>query len=330
MSQAISRFPKRFNAHPIQESDGTFLFLLLLLGAMLIPVVMHLRSLPPAELSQAEREKYLRVIYRAPEVIVPSPTTTVETPSGQTMDEEVEEGPTLPPARETLVEREQRRQREALTRSQRRESRLKKIRSTALFTAAGAIRPGYGLQQGEGALGLIGGSLEGIEARSKEQIAVRPDVSELDELKAVGLIRDEVATPRANLEVQLDSLNLAGAEVRLDALPVLRGRASPDSARRIEVLRSAIAVQLESLRGCFLVQRRRDPSLQGQLVARVTVAAMGSVERVQFRSSRWSNPSLGRRVEACLEQQLLGWQFDPAEGTSVTLEFPLLFGGADD
>lgn len=329
MSQAISRFPKRFNAHPLQESDGTFFFVLLLLGAMLIPVVMHLRNLPPSELSQAEREKYLRVIYRAPEVTLPAPAVS-ETPDGEAVDERVVEMPSVPPARETLLEREQRRQRDVLSRTQRRETRLKQIRSTALFTAAGAIRPGYGLQQGEGALGLVGGSLEGIEARSREQIAVRPDLSDLDELKAVGLIREEVATPKADLEVQLDSLNLAGAEVRLDALPVLRGRASPDSARRIEVLRTAVAAQLESLRGCYLVQRRRDPSLQGQLVARMTVAAEGTIERVQFRSSRWSNPSLGRRVESCLEQQVLGWEFDPAEGASVTLEFPLLFGGAEE
>ena len=334
MSQPISKFPRRFHAHPLQDSDGTFLFLFLLLSAMLIPLVMHLRNLPPATLTREEREKYLRVIYRAPETVIPIPVTP-EQPVVEGVEdvERIEEGvepepiSEARPARETVAQQQQRRQREAVAREKRKQERIKQIRSTALFTAAGAVRSGYGLEQGESALGIAGGSLEGIEARSREELEVRPDVSDLADLRAQGLIREEVELPATDYNFELDSLSFAAAEIRLDALPVLRGRASPDSARRMDVLRSAIRLNLESLRGCYLAQRRRDPGLLGQLMARMTVSANGTVERIRLRESRWSNPALGQRVEACLEQRMLGWEFDPASGGDVTIEFPLVFGG---
>jgi len=327
VSEPVSRFPRRFNAHPLQESDGVFLFLLLLLCALLIPIVMQLRNLPPVQVGREERERYLRVIYRAPEVTLPVPVPVEPLPAEAVEEVEVAEPePVTPPVmRETIRQREMRRQLEAVTRAQRLQEQRERIRTTSLFTAAGAFRPGYGIDFGQQALGISGGSLEGLEARSREQIAVRPDPAEIGELLAEGLIRDEIAPPASDYTVVADPVLLAEAEVRLDALPMLRGRASPDSARRMDVLRKAIDLQLDNLRPCYQVQRRRDPGLQGQLFARITVAAAGDVVRVRFRDTRWSNPALGRRVEACLEQRLLIWSFDPAEGGDVTLEFPLIF-----
>jgi len=315
-------FPRRLRAHPLQESDGTFFFLLLLITALLVPLIMHLRSLPPAALTQREREKYLRVIYRAP--AVPA-AEQVAPPSEEAAAPEVER-PEIP-EHETPKQRTERRKREAIARAARHQAQIEHVRTLGVFAVAGALKPGYDLGLPGGAIGISGGSLEGLEARSREEIAVRPDVSNLAALKEKGMIREDAGLPESDYAVTPDTVTLARAEVRLDALPIIRGHASPDSARDVKVLRKAIQVQLEGLQGCYFAQKRRDGSLRGQLMARVTVAVDGTVRRARLRESRWSNPALGRRVEACLEQRILAWEFDPAEGGDVTVEFPLVFGG---
>lgn len=325
ISQRTEHFPRALSGRPFGELDRTFLFLFLLFGMIAFPTIWRLKEIPVPEVSRQEREQYLRVIYRtAP------PTSQVirslEETAAEGAGEEIR-GVETAPGRETVRQRAERRAEQAQAAQARRQQRLAAARSTGIFTAAGAQMPSFREFTGSGALALSGGSLAGIRAGEMEQIVSSPSAEAIAKLRREGLIGSEELETENLLADQLEEVELAmeTSEVALDALPTVRGRASADRARDAGVLRSVIRVELEGLRACYRVQKRKDASLRGSLEVRLVILPAGEVTRVRLRNSIWSNPALGVRVERCLEDRIGRWIFDPASGGEVSLEFPLVF-----
>lgn len=322
MSRA-ARFPRELTASPLRHPDWMLLGIVGLMILLTVPPVLVLREAEPPEVSLREREAYLRVIYRAQ----PAPEVAPEPVPLEAEAEAPAVSARAPGQRETVREARQRRAREALARAQAREARMERVRSTGVFTAAGARMPAFDAGDAGAALSLEGGSLEGLVARNLEQIATRPDAAEVEQLRREGLIREPAAEvdPLESRLAEVD-VELAEAAVSMEGLPEVRGGVGGGEARGEQVLRTAIRAELPGLRACYAAQRRRDATLRGELEVRLTVAPDGEVARVLLRRSRWSNPALGVRVERCLEQRIARWRFAPADGGAVTLSFPLVFG----
>ena len=322
MSHTRQGFPREFQARPFGDLDRTMLFLLLLFTTIALPTIWQLKDQPVPMVTRHQREEYLRIIYRAqPEgkEITPRPGERVVSEGGVVAGVERAAG------RETVRQREERRRREALARTERRQSRLAKARSTGIFAAAGAQMPTFS-GFNAGAMSLTGGSLEGIEAGKVSGLVSTPDADAIAGLKDKQVLNALPPTPDLiGNELEDVELALSKAQVVLDAVPKVRGRASEQEARSEAVLQRVIGVELSGLRTCYLAQKRKDPSLLGALDVQMVILPPGDVTRVRFLNSTWSNPALGRRVERCLLERIGRWRFDPATGGEVTLEFPLVF-----
>ncbi|MFH0883035.1 MAG: AgmX/PglI C-terminal domain-containing protein [bacterium] len=322
MSRLHDPFPREFQARPFGDLDRTLLFLLMLFATVSMPTIWRLKDLPIRVVTQHQREEYLRIIYRAQP---PAGEAAPRAGEGLVEEEGVVPGVEKAPGRETVRQREERRRREALARTERRQTRLAKARSTGIFTAAGAQMPSFS-SFNAGALSLTGGSLEGLEVGSVSELVSSPDAEAIAGLRERGLLNAPPPTPDLiGNELEDVDLALSEAQVVLDALPKVRGRASEQEARSEAVLQRVIGVELSGLRACYLAQKRKDTGLLGSLDVRMVVLPPGDVARVRFLNSTWSNPALGRRVERCLLERIGRWRFDPATGGEVTLEFPLVF-----
>jgi len=325
MTELAYKFPRSLEAKLFDSSSHGRLWLAMAsISLVLVPLVIYLSQLPPAEVTTAEREKYLRVIYRVPptsQTLVEGGASGVESPVEGFKEEisRVLRG-------ESVQERAERRQEQAQARKQRREQRLDKIRSVGIFTVAGVQMPSLNGQRSS-ALTLAGGSLEGIVARTLEELSSRPDESALAKLRAEGIIKNGIGEVEASrYELPEIEIALSQATVELDALPKVRSRVSADRARAPEVINEIIELEIPRLRECYLTQKRKDKRLKGSLLVKCVIGADGKVSRVRLRNSRWSNPALGKRVERCLQQKISLWKFDSVKDAKDTpIEFPLLF-----
>lgn len=91
------------------------------------------------------------------------------------------------------------------------------------------------------------------------------------------------------------------------------GKFAGQQARSREALQSAMDGYQPGLKDCFDRQLQRDNTLKGSLLFTVTIRADGSVGDVELSQQKWSDASLGRRVESCLKQKMGGWRFDPVD-----------------
>lgn len=69
---------------------------------------------------------------------------------------------------------------------------------------------------------------------------------------------------------------------------------------------------------------RSDPALAGQIIVRLVIEQAGVVSAVTIPQHSWSGRG-AERVEACIRQRILEWQFPAAERAS-THEIQLIFG----
>lgn len=72
---------------------------------------------------------------------------------------------------------------------------------------------------------------------------------------------------------------------------------------------------------------QKDSALRGFTTLRLKLSDNGSVQSVRFVRSRWSNPSIGRQVEADIRAAALEWtvvwSLAPPKSLEIPLRFPL-------
>jgi len=317
MSELILKFPRTLESRFWDNNHHRLWVILVVLTVLFVPAIIFLSQLPPQEITQREREEYLRVIYRAPAI---SEEVAQEIPAEIVGEEEV----TV--TRKTLEERRADSQRRINERITRKERRLEQIRSTGLFTAAGAQVPTFEIGNGK-ALSLTGGSLQGLIAQSMEEISTRPDLDIIEEFQEEGIIREvELDLEITKLQIPVFENIIREASVELKTVPIIRSKAEPEMARSAENVKEFIDYNVKGLQSCYLTQKNKDKSLKGSLLVKCIILQDGTVSSVRFRNSRWSNPALGRRVERCLKQKILLWKFDPSSVDEETpIDFPLIF-----
>ncbi len=322
MNHRISSFPRNLNPRWNDEINKEYWLYFFGLCLIIIPLTLYLRTLPPSEISTSEREEYLRVIYRAPEVTADELVTPESAPPATESADE-----STPFRRRGVAERQRMQEESRLSREERKAERLERIRSKGIFTAAGAQLLEYQNDKGSSALALVGGSLEGLVAGSISEISLRPDSETIAELRHEGIIKEDIEAiePGTGFEIRDIELDLSQPEIRLDGLPKVRGRVSEDSSRTETAINNFINFEMDRLQSCYLAQKKRDKGLKGNLIVRIMILPDGIIKRVRIKNSRWSNPLLGRRVERALIQKIELWKLDPSTNGEITYDFPLVF-----
>jgi serine/threonine-protein kinase len=86
--------------------------------------------------------------------------------------------------------------------------------------------------------------------------------------------------------------------------------------------RAAVRSQLGPVQRCYQRARFAHANLKGEVMARMTVNADGSIANVQIASSTLRSP----QVEGCITREILRWRVPPpAKGAVVGFSYPLVF-----
>jgi TonB family protein len=98
------------------------------------------------------------------------------------------------------------------------------------------------------------------------------------------------------------------------------GGAGPSVQRSNASLLAVVQRHASGIQYCYSVQLKRNPTLAGKLVVRITVAASGEVlEAVVVRGT------VGPELAACALEQIRDWRFAPIPGGVTTFQAPFVF-----
>jgi hypothetical protein len=87
------------------------------------------------------------------------------------------------------------------------------------------------------------------------------------------------------------------------------------------LLAREIRGRLGALRACYERSLKRNPSLAGKLLLRLTIAPAGTVSSVDLGSDSLDDPEMS----ACVRSSVQRWRFPPPEGGSLEVSFPFVF-----
>jgi serine/threonine protein kinase len=90
----------------------------------------------------------------------------------------------------------------------------------------------------------------------------------------------------------------------------------------VAATRTAVRSQIAPLQQCYERAKMDDVSLKGGVTARITVAADGTVARVEIANSTLNNP----QFEQCITREIMHWHLPrPSGGVAVSFAYPLVF-----
>ncbi len=320
MTAQLAGFPKELNKHFTDDIDVLFTGILLFLFISIFGSVYYFQSLPQVEMTEAQLQKYLEIIYQVkPEAIVVQKKEEVRKQRTIKQVEEV--------LQETQTEKKERQKAQRAARQERREQMQVAARSKGIFAVAGAMKAGGGSggPRGRGGKTLSGGGLGGVSVGGLSGIATGTDIAKVEKLRGGGAVMEgggDIDVTKLSLE-DID-LILEGSTVDIEGVPEITGAAASEASRSQSAIRDVVLEESSRLTACYKTQKKKDINLRGKAIMEYTITADGTVQRVRVKSSEWSNPSLGRRVESCLQQRIARWKFSRATD-EVTLELPLLF-----
>ena len=115
------------------------------------------------------------------------------------------------------------------------------------------------------------------------------------------------------------------AKAEPPAAPIAKPAVAPSvKSPSLDVTATRVAVrsQIAPLQQCYERAKMDDSNLKGGVVARITVAADGSVANVQLSSSTLSSP----QVEGCISREIVRWHLPrPSGGVAVSFSYPFVF-----
>jgi TonB family protein len=157
-----------------------------------------------------------------------------------------------------------------------------------------------------------GGGLSGVEVGKIAGIATGSAADKVE--KARGGSRIEEGTGGIDVtelsEAQIDEL-LAASSVEIAELPEVEGLAAKNVNRSGASIRAVADANQKLVKNCYNKYKRKDINLKGKVKVEWTILPSGKVSKVRIISSEWTNPRLGRRVEAALMEVISTWLFDP-------------------
>ncbi|MBU0517641.1 AgmX/PglI C-terminal domain-containing protein, partial [bacterium] len=190
-------------------------------------------------------------------------------------------------------------------------------RNVGIFRVAGAGATGGAGSAGTGGSGVArglksGGGLGGVEVGKIAGIATGSAADKIEKARGGG--RLDEGTGGIDIselsEAQIDEL-LAASTVQIAALPEVEGLASKNVNRSGASIRSIADNNMHLVKNCYNRYKRKDINLAGKVKVEWTILPSGKVSKVKIISSEWTNPKMGRRVEAAMEEVIFTWLFDP-------------------
>lgn len=322
MISSAMTFPKELERNFFRDLDRTFYIIWLITLVIGYSLIFYLSSIPPKPLSQEEVKKFIETIYRVKPVAVPrvergveKKATVAEEAKGREAEEVKEEvKPVTEEAKAQRIEEQRAARRER--QEKRRQAIAERVKILAAPTARGGVRRA-GTATGGRAIGLSEGGVGQVDLKQTigvvgdvgvaEKVkklrgggAVTADIGEIDiaELKAISAEELSLMLKEAPLEVSRSAITARGSATKAQ-------QRSPGAIADI-VLQNKNQVQY-----CYWVFKRRDSSLKGKVVVEFSIAPSGEIMRVRFRESQWGGNPLGQQVEACIENVIKSWRFEP-------------------
>ncbi len=306
-------FPKEFTRSWFGEVDRRFLIIFLITLVVHVSTIGYLQGVEWAQMTEEEVGKYLDAIYRVSPAKVERTARTAQTVTttgaGREVEEVVEEAPT----EEVTPTKTARRRGTTSEIAKRRETMKQSAQSVGIFRLAGA-KTGSGSSGSSGvARGLkTSGGLGGVEVGKIAGIATGSAADKVDKARGGGRITEGSGGIDVTQlsEVEIEEL-LAASSVVIDALPEVEGLAAKNVNRSGSSIRTIADNNVHLIKAVYNKYKRKDINLKGKVKVEWGIAPGGKVTRVKIISSEWTNPSLGRRVEAGIKDVILTWLFDP-------------------
>lgn len=319
---ALAAYRKR----PFSSMDGLLLSLLLILGTLELTIIYLGNQVELKEMSEEEVKEFFarrfsrieQIQDRAPaeEAVIPDLLTSPsdlaeETPA--TEEQEILEQPVEQQqgtARQAAARRQAASQRRADRRAAISQQLVNSTGGVALVTGSGpgaasgltAQVTSGGAVSTEGLVGMVTGSAaenvrklrtDGPQGGGSGGVDLQEAMSGVTAAVEGGTVGDL-------LEGEVQSYDRSG-------------RFANEQARSPQALRALIAGYSPGLKDCYERQLQRNRNLRGSVLAQFAIKPDGTVKDVEFKRQNWSDERIGRRVESCMKQKILGWRFDPVD-----------------
>lgn len=338
----VSTFPSEFNRKLFSPSDKNFALIWLATAIIVYGFFIYMQTFPPKELTDAQLTRFTETIYRVkPEVRAPVAAPTASSEVAEVTEEVVEEEPVVeekaPEAPKPVTQDDRRQAREAAQQKRQAEmaaqaDRAQKI-AQQMAIVGGPTARRSGASGGASAIGITTGGSGDVDF--KQMAGLVGDAGDADKVKKArggaavggGLGDIDVSELRT---ISADDLNLMLSEASLDISQEdisVRGRGASAKGRDQSAISTHVMQNKNQVQYCYWVAKRRDSSLKGRVVARLTIEPSGEVSRVQFSTSEWGGNPIGKEVEKCIENVIRTWRFDPVDGSagSVTAQASYTF-----
>ena len=160
-------------------------------------------------------------------------------------------------------------------------------------------------------------------ARYVERPAERGADEAVADLTDAGGDLDAVGTGTVGLAKKAGTTATKKARVKVTP-PGITGAAATDSLRSSAVIARIVNQRKAGIEYIYKKYFRADPNLEGKLVVKFTVAALGGVTACSVVSSTLGNAALEQEV--C--DRVLTWRFPPIDAGDVTVVYPFVFYAA--
>lgn len=332
-NKQFSAFPEEYRRSFFSRIERKFLLIFAILIAIFYSTIGILSFFIKEETQPSEKE-ILKIQERYAQLVLnqPGPKEEVEA------DEKSKPGVTAAPkeeevkvdrAKESFVEKEQRKESGSEERRQIRQLISKQIQTSGIFAAITATsRSG-----GQGAIGavsdLLGEAGDGIGDIAKiniskgtfvTKVAYQPASTERKGSRTtdVGIKKEsigkaEVTQVTANVNVNITS-----------APPEITGESSAVSDRSQAAIGRVVSREAQRLKRVYEDWLKRDPALNGRLTFKFTILPTGAVSSVVIVKSTTNNQDFDETIMRYIKR----WKFpEVPNGSPVEVVYPFIFEG---
>ena len=340
MEQAIV-FPKEFERNFLRDLDRSFVSIWVLVFLIFNSTVFYMQSLPVKELTAEQVEKFTSAIYRVP--LAKKPERDVVRNSGSTIPQEIPvdvPDKVLPDKDKTLTVDDHRKARDKrrAERLAKAEAKRKAIADRFKFLVTPTVKGNRHNRSDVSATAMVGlqaGKMDGLKL-DKSVVVIATDASAIEIIKKARqgkIITEDISDITiADMDAFLagSDLNEMLSEATLKLSPVAIStstKKTSSSGRSQAAISQIILANKNQVHYCYWSFKRRDSSLKGRIVVEITIAPIGEVIRVRFRSSNWERNPLRKDVEKCITNIIKQWRFEPIDNSegNVTARATFIF-----
>lgn len=158
-------------------------------------------------------------------------------------------------------------------------------------------------------------------------LAVTPDLTD-----GAGLLTDNRSAPN-----KAESLDGLGTKASLSGQSSYGAGAVANKSSAVEVgtldrtsIDAVIKRHRSQITYCYQRVLQHNPGLKGDIVVKFVIMKDGSVSKAEIKSSHWSDPNAGKKVEAAVTARIQRFRFpEPKGGGIVIVNYPFSFSGKE-